>query len=93
MTKEELKKAESDLKKFIECFYECKFTGKIKIEEIYEKTFYIRLILNQDERPLQMTYDGDFDKFIEFVKKEIGSRQLNKTEYYTGYKNEERRNN
>ena len=58
----------------------------MKLEMPTENTRYIRLILNQKERPLQITYEGTFDEFCKFIVAEIKRRRLTSVEYFTGYK-------
>lgn len=87
-----IKEIEQNIIDFIECWYECKFTGQIKLEMPCENTYYIRLILNQKERPLQITYQGTFDDFCKFIVDELKRRRLTDVEYFIGYKNEQRGN-
>lgn len=81
-----IKEIEEQLVKFIEDWYECEFKGQVKLEMPTENTYYIRLILNQKERPLQITYEGTFDEFCKFIVAELKRRRLTSVEYFTGYK-------
>ena len=80
---------EEKIKYIIECIYQCEFKGRVKVNE--DKDSYIlRLSLNQDERPIFITYQGDQEDFVNYVIDEIKKRRLITTEYYTGIKYEQR---
>lgn len=87
-----IKETEKEIVKFIENYYQCEFKGKVILEMPLKDTYYVRLILNQEERPLQMTYEGSFDDFCKFITDELKRRRLTSVEYFTGYKNEQRGN-
>jgi hypothetical protein len=42
------------------------------------------LSLNQPDAPLTLVYQGDESGFLNFLEKELRSRQLDRTRYYTG---------
>ena len=88
----EIKEIEQEIVNFIECWYECEFKGQVKLEMPDKNTYYIRLILNQKERPLQITYEGTYENFCKFIKDEIRRRRLTDVQYFTGYRNEQRGN-
>lgn len=85
----DIKEIEQKIIDFIECYYECEFKGQVKLEMPDENTYYIRLILNQKERPLQITYQGTFEDFCKFLVDELKRRRLTDVQYFTGYKNEQ----
>ena len=46
----------------------------------------LRLILNQDERPIRIILEGTVDNFLKNVELELYERNLIDTKFYTGYK-------
>lgn len=42
------------------------------------------LSLNQPDAPLNLMYQGDEYGFLKFLERELRSRQLDRTRYYTG---------
>lgn len=87
-----IKEIEQEIVNFIECWYQCEFKGQVKLEMPDKNTYYIRLILNQKERPLQITYEGTYENFCKFIQDEIRRRRLTNVQYFTGYRNEQRGN-
>lgn len=86
-----MRELENKIKEMIECTYECIFKGKVEVKKLGD-SYQLRLSLNQPERPIWMTYQGDEDDFLKYLKDEFKKRRLSDTEYYTGVKNEQRRN-
>ncbi len=49
-----------------------------------EDEYVLLLDLNQWRAPLSLAYQGTEEGFLNFLRKEFRSRQLDKTQYYTG---------
>jgi hypothetical protein len=79
---------ERKIKELIECIYQCEFKGKVEVKE-YPDAYALRLSLNQDERPIFITYQCDENDFIKNIADELRKRRLSNTEYYTGVKYEQ----
>lgn len=69
---------ECEIKKIIEETYCCEYTGDIKLEK-QNNTYILKLFLHNLYTPLLIMVDCDSDEnFIEFIKKDIKHRQLDK---------------
>lgn len=79
------KELETEILNFIEDYYQCKYTKKIKVV-IKDITYITTLSLNNDNRPLIIIYEGD--DYLNFIKAELKRRRLTDITYYRGYKNE-----
>lgn len=96
MTTQDLELAILEIINRIYCKYYC---GKIKVKELFKvcpkqpceepvKTitgYQLILGLNNTERPLIISYEGDVEKFLIHIAKELKVRRLSDTEFYTGY--------
>lgn len=87
MTNQEL---EAAILCIIEKAYCAKYTGKLKIEELFDcnnnvSGYKLVLALNNVERPITMFMSGTQQDFLKYVEKELRSRHLHYTSYYTGY--------
>lgn len=51
---------------------------------IDEDEWTLKLDLNQSDAPLSLSYQGTESGFYNFLEKELRSRQLARTRYYTG---------
>lgn len=70
----------------------CKnYNQKLKVIPLinYEGVTYayeLKLALNKEERPLTIFIEGDENKFLTSIKKELQERNLVDTKFYLGYK-------
>lgn len=85
-------KLEEKLKEFIEEYYECEFTGKLKIRELPDSTYNLDLYTSCPDIPINMTYQGEFSDFVKFVIKQIKERRLTDVKYFKGIRYEQGRN-
>lgn len=76
------------IEKIIEELYECKFTGKAVVDRIDKDTYNLKLILNSFYVPLNLTMNGTEEEFLAFVIDQLKKKRLDRTEYFSGYKNE-----
>lgn len=83
-----LRDESDELKKFLEETYCCIFTGKIEVDELEPEQFTLRLVLNSDYVPINISYNGSKDEFMAYAKHEIKRRRLNRVEYFYGFKDE-----
>lgn len=88
MTLQEIEAAVLDIIKKV---YEAKYIGKLKIEEIKDCNgksigYKLTLGLNNVERPITIQMEGNINKFLSYIEKELRARHLHYTSFYTGYK-------
>ena len=87
MTHQEIEAAVLDT---IEKAYCAKYVGKIKVENLVDCNkniigYKLTLGLNNIERPLTIQMEGNVDQFLKYIEKELRSRHLHYTSFYTGY--------
>ena len=88
MGTDEIEQAVQEIIKKVYCSDYCK---KITVLELidYLGNIYgydLKLILNQDERPIRIILEGTVDNFLKNVELELYERNLIDTKFYTGYK-------
>ena len=71
--------------------YKAEYNKKITITELKDINGFIygynlKLILNREERPLDIMVEGNEDYFLESVEKELIERRLIDTKFYLGEK-------
>lgn len=87
MTHQEL---EAAILCIIEEAYCARYVGLLKVEDLLDCNnnrvgYKLKLSLNNYERPLTMFWQGDEKSFLKYVERELRSRHLHYTSYYTGY--------
>lgn len=87
MTNQEL---EAAILCIIEKVYCARYTGKIKVEELFDCNnnivgYKLVLGMNNVERPITMFMHGTQKDFLKYIEKEFRSRHLHYTSYYSGY--------
>lgn len=87
MTHQEL---EAAILCIIEKAYCAKYVGKIKVEDLINCNndvvgYKLTLGLNNVERPLTIQMEGTQNQFLKYIEKELRSRHLHYTSFYTGY--------
>lgn len=83
MTLTELEVAIGD---FFKELYKAEYVGKMKLEVLPIGGYKLTLALNNVERPVIFSYEGDEKKFLKFVREELRSRHWGDMHYYMGYK-------
>lgn len=89
MTTQELEAAILD---GVQDIYKKKYVGKLKVIELSEG-YQMKMWLNHPEAPLVIAAQLPDQEFLSFILKELRSRHLELTEYFTGYKIEDPYNN
>lgn len=90
----ELEKSVLDI---IERRYKRKYVGGLEVKRLSSGGYKLILDLgNPDKKLLQISADiGNAEDFLKYIEKELVSRQIHKTEFFTGIKiypeDEERR--
>ena len=81
----DIRTCEKQIKEFIESCYECTFIGKAEVFKNYD--FYtLRLVLNTDYAPINLSYQGSIEDFLKYVKRQLKEMRLDRVYYYLGYK-------
>lgn len=89
MTTHDIELAIRDLIKKIYCR---EYQGVLKVHEVFSKFpgeepqhigYRMDLGLNKDEKPLSIASDGTAEQFLAFIEKELKSRSLIRTQYFT----------
>lgn len=85
---DEIEQAVLEIIKKVYCSDYCK---KITILELIDYLgnvygYDLRLVLNQEERPIRIMIEGNVDNFLKNVELELYERNLVDTKFYTGYK-------
>lgn len=88
MTQQELEQAVLNI---IETAYCAKYVGKMEIKNLLDCNnnqvgYCLVLGLHTPERPLTIQMQGTAQQFLKYVEKELRSRHLHYTKFYTGYK-------
>lgn len=76
-------KIETEIKNIIEEVTCSKYIGKLRV--VYEEDidlWSLLLYLDLEQTPLVMAYQGDVEKFKEFIRKEMKSRKLQFVEFW-----------
>jgi hypothetical protein len=100
MTVQELEQAIQDM--FTELY--CKeYTGRLSVKETFstfpgeEPThlgYIVKIGLNKDEKPIEISKEGTDEEFLSFIKQELKDRSFQRTKYFTAiqiYNDEEGR--
>lgn len=72
----------------VQDIYHKKYVGKLKVIKL-ANGYQMKMYLNKPEAPLVIAADLSDEKFLSFIKKELRSRHLELTDYFTGYKIED----
>lgn len=64
--------------------YKKKYLGKLEVKEI-PGGYTLVLHLNQDEKPIRISAQGDEDTFLKIIREELRTRHFDLAEYYYGY--------
>lgn len=91
-----MNKMEKDVICLIEKLYDCKYGGGIEVTQLGSGGYILKLDLgNTGIRSIQIAANLNAEDFLEYVKKELISRQLSKVQFSRGIKiypeDEERR--
>ena len=89
MTTQEL---EAAILEGVQDLYKKKYIGKLKVIPL-SNGYQMKMWLNHPEVPLVIAAELSDQKFLSFIMKELQSRHLELTEYFTGYKMEDQNNN
>lgn len=89
MTTQEL---EAAILEGVQASYKKKYIGRLKVVPI-ANGYQMKMWLNHPEAPLVIAAELSDSEFLSFIMKELKSRHLELTEYFTGYKIEDPHNN
>ena len=89
MTTQEL---EAAILEGVQASYKKTYVGKLKVVPI-ANGYQMKMWLNHPEAPLVIAAELSDSEFLSFIMKELKSRHLELTEYFTGYKIEDPHNN
>lgn len=89
MTTQEL---EAAILEGVQDIYKKKYVGRLRVQEL-PNGYQMKMQLNHPEAPLVIAAELSDEKFVSFILKELRSRHLELTEYFTGYKIEDPHNN
>lgn len=89
MTTQEL---EAAILEGVQASYKKKYVGRLKVVPI-ANGYQMKMWLNHPEAPLVIAAELSDSEFLSFIMKELKSRHLELTEYFTGYKIEDPHNN
>ena len=84
---------EDTIKEMMFNIYDKAYIAKLKVTILrssYNDEPYgykLTLDMNNQERPLVLSYAGDCDSFLKFLDKEFRTRHLGQVHYFTGIKN------
>lgn len=86
MTIQELEQA---IRESFKDIYKACYTSRLHVKEIKSCDtvigYTLVLELNNREKPLTISADGDPEQFLTLVKKELREKQLIRVDYYDGY--------
>lgn len=85
MTTQEL---EAAILEGVQASYKKKYIGRLKVVPI-ANGYQMKMWLNHPEAPLVIAAELSDSEFLSFIMKELKSRHLELTEYFTGYKIED----
>ena len=85
MTTQEL---EAAILEGVQASYKKKYIGKLKVVPI-ANGYQMKMWLNHPEAPLVIAAELSDSEFLSFIMKELKSRHLELTEYFTSYKIED----
>lgn len=79
------------VRQLIEIIYCRKYEGYLRVRDIREQDgshrgWMVSIGLHQDERPLEIAYDGDAYFFLTKLDRRLRTDHLHYTDYYNGYK-------
>ena len=88
MTLQGLEVAIRDLIKELYCK---EYVGKLKLEELFtsentHRGYKLTLGMNNVDKPLIISFEGDYKPFLKFLRQEFRDRRLGDTLYFLGYK-------
>ena len=89
MTTQEL---EAAILEGVQASYKKKYIGRLKVVPI-ANGYQMKMWLNHPEAPLVIAAELSDSEFLSFIMKELKSRHLELTEYFTGYKIEDTHTN
>lgn len=69
-------------------YYKKCYIGYLYISPLPEKGWDVGLGMFNDERPIHIAAQLDFDNYLKFFTQEIRNRHLSDTNFYTGYKSD-----
>lgn len=72
----------------VQDIYNKKYVGKLRVIQ-QANGYQMKMWLNNPEAPLVIAAELPDQKFLSFIRKELQSRHLELTEYFTGYKIED----
>lgn len=70
----------------------CKeYVGKLKLEELLttegtHRGYKLTLGMNNIDKPIIISFEGDSKSYLKFLKQELRDRRLGDTLYFLGYK-------
>ena len=88
MTTQEL---EAAILENVQDLYKKKYVGRLKVVPLYNG-YQMKMWLNHPEAPLVISAELSDQEFLPFIIKELQSRHLELTEYFTGYRTEDPNN-
>ena len=65
--------------------YRSKYVGPLKITELPGGGWDVAICLMNEEKPLHIAAQLEWDDFLKYFDEEIRKRHLHHTHYYTGY--------
>lgn len=61
--------------------YKMEYTGRLEVEDLDPVGYKVSLYLGRAEAPLVLIADLEDDDFVAYIKEELRSRKLQKTQY------------
>lgn len=79
------------VRQLIEMIYCRKYVGYLKVEDLRNwdgshRGWLVYIGLHQDERPLQIAYDGDEFQFLKYLDRRLRTDRLHEIQYSNGYR-------
>lgn len=66
--------------------YNKKYIGTLRITKLKPIGYNVRLGMNNDDKPINISAQLDAENFIKFFKQEIRDRSWNHVKWFLGYK-------
>ena len=70
----------------IEEEYNKRYIGTLKVTKIKPFGYNVRLGMNNDERPINISAQLEGEKFLKFFKQELRDRSWDHSKWFLGYK-------
>ena len=70
----------------IEEVYNKRYVGTLKVTKIKPFGYNVRLGMNNDDKPINISAQLEGEKFLKFFKEELRNRSWNHIKWFLGYK-------